>query len=285
MPDRDLPGHQTDPGHHLSGARGDPVLEMGELLEPRGWCRQRWCRADRAAEHFDGDGCSCHSGGHGGEPGDVRGRRRGSGARGRGSHGSPRGGAPPTLARRFREPADARRPRVRGSRAASHDPDRAGVAPLRLCVSGLRDEHPQDDRGAGDVLPLRAMRSRGSLAAHDLPPPPGLTRIAGRRALKASRREPAQRVASRAAQCGASEPGERRSATAPDSSRSSSPSPARRHDRHASRAFRNPDSCFHERGRASATGGRERTDPHRVAGDRDRARESVATRAAADVFQ
>jgi len=34
---------------------------MGELLTPRGWCRQRWCRADAAAEHFDGDGCSCHA--------------------------------------------------------------------------------------------------------------------------------------------------------------------------------------------------------------------------------
>ena len=34
---------------------------MGELLTPRGWCRQRWCRAEAAAEHFDGDGCSCHS--------------------------------------------------------------------------------------------------------------------------------------------------------------------------------------------------------------------------------
>jgi hypothetical protein len=35
---------------------------MGELLETRTWCRQRWCRADteKTAEHFDGDGCSCH---------------------------------------------------------------------------------------------------------------------------------------------------------------------------------------------------------------------------------
>jgi hypothetical protein len=48
---------------------------MGELLEPRGWCRQRWCRAGEArsrcshasaageAEHFAGDGCSCHADG------------------------------------------------------------------------------------------------------------------------------------------------------------------------------------------------------------------------------
>jgi hypothetical protein len=40
---------------------------MGELLEPGSgvWCRQRWCRADsaREAEHFAGDGCSCHSDG------------------------------------------------------------------------------------------------------------------------------------------------------------------------------------------------------------------------------
>ena len=39
-------------------------FEMGELLEPKSgvWCRQRWCRLNgaREAEHFDGDGCSCH---------------------------------------------------------------------------------------------------------------------------------------------------------------------------------------------------------------------------------
>jgi len=48
----------------LSEAPRDPVLEMGELLEPRSgvWCRQRWCRLDAAREagHFDDDGCSCH---------------------------------------------------------------------------------------------------------------------------------------------------------------------------------------------------------------------------------
>ena len=38
---------------------------MGELLEPRGWCRQRWCREDPEAGHEPGDGCSCHS--HGAE--------------------------------------------------------------------------------------------------------------------------------------------------------------------------------------------------------------------------
>jgi hypothetical protein len=46
----------------LSEGARDPVLEMGELLEPRTWCRQSWCRADvaKTAEHFDGDGCTCH---------------------------------------------------------------------------------------------------------------------------------------------------------------------------------------------------------------------------------
>jgi hypothetical protein len=33
---------------------------MGKLLEPRFWCRQRWCREDPAAGHEPGDGCSCH---------------------------------------------------------------------------------------------------------------------------------------------------------------------------------------------------------------------------------
>jgi hypothetical protein len=33
---------------------------MGEVLEPRAWCRQRWCRSDASAAHFPGDGCSCH---------------------------------------------------------------------------------------------------------------------------------------------------------------------------------------------------------------------------------
>lgn len=33
---------------------------MGQLLEPRGWCRQRWCREDPGAGHEPGDGCSCH---------------------------------------------------------------------------------------------------------------------------------------------------------------------------------------------------------------------------------
>jgi hypothetical protein len=34
---------------------------MGHLLEPRGWCRQRWCREDPGAGHQPGDGCSCHA--------------------------------------------------------------------------------------------------------------------------------------------------------------------------------------------------------------------------------
>jgi len=37
--------------------------EMGRLLTPRAWCRQRWCREDAAAEHRPGDGCTC--GAHG----------------------------------------------------------------------------------------------------------------------------------------------------------------------------------------------------------------------------
>ncbi len=32
---------------------------MGDLLEPRAWCRQRWCREDAGAAHSLGDGCSC----------------------------------------------------------------------------------------------------------------------------------------------------------------------------------------------------------------------------------
>ena len=37
--------------------------EEGELLAPRVWCRQRWCRDNAGAEHHPGDGCSCD--GHG----------------------------------------------------------------------------------------------------------------------------------------------------------------------------------------------------------------------------
>jgi hypothetical protein len=36
---------------------------MGELITPRAWCRQRWCREDPNAAHRVGDGCSCD--GHG----------------------------------------------------------------------------------------------------------------------------------------------------------------------------------------------------------------------------
>lgn len=38
---------------------------MGQLLAPSIWCRQGWCRADAAAEHHWGDGCSCDA--HGDE--------------------------------------------------------------------------------------------------------------------------------------------------------------------------------------------------------------------------
>lgn len=31
---------------------------MGQLIAPRVWCRQRWCRAG-GEEHRLGDGCSC----------------------------------------------------------------------------------------------------------------------------------------------------------------------------------------------------------------------------------
>jgi hypothetical protein len=33
---------------------------VGRLLEPQGWCRQRWCRENPEAGHEPGDGCSCH---------------------------------------------------------------------------------------------------------------------------------------------------------------------------------------------------------------------------------
>ena len=32
---------------------------MGQLLTPRVWCREAWCRANAGAEHRLGDGCSC----------------------------------------------------------------------------------------------------------------------------------------------------------------------------------------------------------------------------------
>ena len=34
---------------------------MGEVLAPRVWCRQPWCREDGDREHRLGDGCSCDS--------------------------------------------------------------------------------------------------------------------------------------------------------------------------------------------------------------------------------
>jgi hypothetical protein len=38
---------------------------MGQLVAPRVWCREGWCRADSEAEHRLGDGCSCDA--HGDE--------------------------------------------------------------------------------------------------------------------------------------------------------------------------------------------------------------------------
>lgn len=32
---------------------------MGQLIAPRVWCRQGWCRADAEAAHGLGDGCTC----------------------------------------------------------------------------------------------------------------------------------------------------------------------------------------------------------------------------------
>ena len=34
---------------------------MGQLLAPRVWCRQAWCRENAEAVHRLGDGCSCDS--------------------------------------------------------------------------------------------------------------------------------------------------------------------------------------------------------------------------------
>src|SRR5262245_53236591 len=51
-------------GHHVSGPPSDPV-SMGTLIEPRAWCRQRWCRDDPDAVHAPGDGCSCDPHGRG----------------------------------------------------------------------------------------------------------------------------------------------------------------------------------------------------------------------------
>jgi len=33
---------------------------IGTVLAPRVWCRKRQCRENAEAEHFPGDGCSCH---------------------------------------------------------------------------------------------------------------------------------------------------------------------------------------------------------------------------------
>ena len=33
--------------------------EMGRLLAPRSWCRQRWCRENAGEQHWPGDGCTC----------------------------------------------------------------------------------------------------------------------------------------------------------------------------------------------------------------------------------
>jgi len=47
---------------------------MGQLLAPRIWCREAWCRADAGAEHRLGDGCTCDA--HGDADGLVREPRR-----------------------------------------------------------------------------------------------------------------------------------------------------------------------------------------------------------------
>lgn len=33
---------------------------MGKVLRTGSWCRERSCRDGALAEHFPGDGCSCH---------------------------------------------------------------------------------------------------------------------------------------------------------------------------------------------------------------------------------
>jgi hypothetical protein len=33
---------------------------MGRVLQAGSWCRDRSCRGGARAEHFPGDGCSCH---------------------------------------------------------------------------------------------------------------------------------------------------------------------------------------------------------------------------------
>lgn len=32
---------------------------MGEMLAPKVWCREKWCREGQDREHRLGDGCSC----------------------------------------------------------------------------------------------------------------------------------------------------------------------------------------------------------------------------------
>ena len=34
---------------------------MGRVLRTGSWCRERSCRDGALAEHFEGDGCSCHA--------------------------------------------------------------------------------------------------------------------------------------------------------------------------------------------------------------------------------
>jgi hypothetical protein len=45
-------------GHHVSG-RGSILESMGNLITPRSWCRQPWCRQNETASHHPGDGCTC----------------------------------------------------------------------------------------------------------------------------------------------------------------------------------------------------------------------------------
>ena len=41
---------------------------MGNLITPRSWCRQPWCRQDPAASHEPGDGCTCDAHGQAAPP-------------------------------------------------------------------------------------------------------------------------------------------------------------------------------------------------------------------------
>ena len=44
------------------------LVSMGNLITPRAWCRQPWCRQDAAAAHQPGDGCTCDAHGQAAGP-------------------------------------------------------------------------------------------------------------------------------------------------------------------------------------------------------------------------